>query len=74
MKRQLLRESEKRLNVWCTAKIDVPFGSWAMKGAMAGRAFGKENTGNQDKLALINDFEWLKSEFTKLNNISLGEN
>ena len=73
LKRQLSRESEKRLNVWCTAKIDVPFGTWAMKGAMAGRAFGRENAGNYDKLSLINDFEWLHSEFIKLNKISLGE-
>jgi hypothetical protein len=76
MKRQLSRESETRLNVWCTIGADKPFGVWAIKGANAGRDFGKANLDNQTNLALINDYEWLKIEFSKLsvlNNILLGE-
>jgi hypothetical protein len=76
MKRQLSRESETRLNVWCTTGADKPFGEWAIKGANAGRDFGKANLDNQANLALINDYEWLKTEFSKLlvlNNILLGE-
>jgi hypothetical protein len=62
--------------VWCTVGADKPFGEWAIKGANAGRNFGKANLDNQANLTLINDYEWLKIEFSKLlvlNNILLGE-
>lgn len=76
MKRQLSRESEKRLHIWCTVGADKPFGEWAIKGANAGKDFGRANLDNQANLALINDYGWLKTEFSKLlvlNNILLGE-
>lgn len=65
LKRQLARESSKRLDVWCTAGAESPFGEWAIKGAVAGRAFGIKNIGNQDQLSLINNTDWLKEEFLK---------
>jgi hypothetical protein len=63
LKRQLTRESEKRLNIWCTIGYNQPYGEWAIKGAIAGRKFGKENAGDHVKLSLINNFDWLKLIF-----------
>lgn len=65
LKRQLSRESEKRLNIWCTVGGDKPFGKWAIKGAIAGKDFGHANKHNKSNLALINDTNWIKSEFLK---------
>jgi hypothetical protein len=65
LKRQLARESSKRLDVWCTVGAESPFGEWAIKGAVAGRAFGIKNIGNRDQLSLINNTDWLKEEFLK---------
>lgn len=61
--RQKSDETEQRLDTWCTAGADKPFGDWAIKGAQAGRAYGEANRGNVEALKLINDFDWLKSNF-----------
>jgi len=77
LKRQLTRESNKRLDIWCSVGQDKPYGEWAIKGAIAGRKFGEECAEDHVTLALINDFNWLKSIFTEataLNNSTLGEN
>ena len=76
MKRQLSRESQKRLKVWCSEGKYKPYGEWAIKGAIAGYNYGKTNSGDLEALGLINDFNWLESEFAKvlsLNNILLGD-
>jgi hypothetical protein len=65
LKRQLARESSKRLDIWCTVGAESPFGEWAIKGAVAGREFGIKNIGNRDQLSLINNNDWLKEEFLK---------
>ena len=65
LKRQLTRESSKRLDIWCTVGADKPFGEWAIKGANAGRDFGIRNIGNQKNLLLINNTDWIKEEFLK---------
>jgi hypothetical protein len=56
-------ESLKRLSTWCTIGYDRPYGSYAIKGALAGKAYALVNFENTDKLKLINDFEWLKQRF-----------
>jgi hypothetical protein len=56
-------ESLKRLSTWCTMGYDRPYGSYAIKGALAGKAYALVNFENTDKLKLINDFEWLKQRF-----------
>lgn len=66
LKRQLARESEKRLKIWCTIGIDNRFGEWAIKGANAGKDFGQTNKHNIAKLSLINDLGWIQSEFLKI--------
>ena len=65
MRRQLIRESKQRLDIWCTTGADRPFGDYAINGAMAGKAFGELYVGNQELLSLINDAEWLLSKFNQ---------
>jgi hypothetical protein len=71
LKRQMVRETEKRLDIWCTLGNDKPFGKYAIAGAIAGRKFGEENQGNDKILQKVNDYDWLKSKFNEnvLNNI-----
>jgi len=56
-------ESLERLSVWCSMGKGRPYGSYAVKGALAGKAYALANIENTDKLKLINDFEWLKERF-----------
>ena len=53
-------ETEKRLHIWTTVGGDVPFGKYAIAGAVAGRDFGLSS---ESDLQLINNFEWLKEQF-----------
>jgi hypothetical protein len=71
LKRQQIRETEKRLDIWCTLGEDKPFGKYAIAGAIAGRKFGEENQGNDKMLQKVNDYDWLKTKFNEntLNNI-----
>jgi hypothetical protein len=55
--------SLNRLSTWCNVINDSPYGSYAIKGALAGKAYALVNFENLDKLKLINDFEWLKQRF-----------
>jgi hypothetical protein len=57
---QVDNESEERLHIWTTMGRNVPFGEFAIKGAIAGREFGISSSSN---LRLINDFEWLQERF-----------
>ena len=60
---QVDTETESRLDIWCATGADKPYGEYAISGAKAGRKYGQENAGNIPALALINDYEWLKSQF-----------
>ena len=53
-------ETEKRLHIWTTVGGDVPFGKYAIAGAVAGRDFGLSR---ESDLQLINNFDWLKEQF-----------
>jgi hypothetical protein len=53
-------ETEKRLHIWTTVGGDVPFGKYAIAGAVAGRDFGLSS---ESDLQLINNFDWLKEQF-----------
>lgn len=59
---QVDTETEERLDIWCTV-ANGNYGDYAILGALAGRKYGQENAGNLPALALINNFEWLKSLF-----------
>jgi hypothetical protein len=60
---QIDQETENRLSVWCTEGIEEKFGEYAIAGALAGKSYGEKNAGNTPALNLINDFDWLKSQF-----------
>ena len=65
--RQEDSETEHRLNVWCTKGMDRPYGDFAMDGAQKGRQFGEQN---KDKIKMINDFDWLKTQFEETCSVS----
>ena len=58
--RQNEDETNERLRIWTTVGEDRPFGKCAIKGAIAGREFGLSSKPN---LQLINDFDWLRTQF-----------
>jgi hypothetical protein len=57
--RQNNEETQHRLNVWCTIGNDEN----AIKGALAGKAYGEKNASNKEALFKINDFTWLKDHW-----------
>jgi len=62
--RQKSKETEERLDIWCTVGEDRPFGKYAIIGAKEGREYGSSNKGNFDALKKINDFDWLQERFS----------
>ena len=65
--RQKSKETDTRLHTWCTIGEDRPFGSYAIRGAKAGAAYGARNQDNLETLKKINDFDWLKEQFDATN-------
>ncbi len=61
--RQVDKETENRLLIWCTVGADQPYGEYAIAGALAGRVYGTDHRSNSDALRMINNFEWLKLTF-----------
>jgi len=60
---QVDKETDQRLETWCTKGIEKPLGKFAIAGANEGRKYGKENAGNENALSSINDFDWLQELF-----------
>ena len=58
--RQNEDETIERLRVWTTVGEDRPFGEYAIKGAIAGREYGLSSGVD---IRLINDFDWLRTQF-----------
>lgn len=56
-------QSQNRLDIWCTVGADKPFGEYSIKGALAGKEFGRKYVDNTEMLKKINDWEWLENEF-----------
>ena len=63
--RQKSKETEDRLQIWCTIGKDKLFGEHAVTGAKAGKEYGENNRGDLEALRKINDFDWLKEQFEK---------
>lgn len=61
--RQDSKETEERLEIWCTVGHEKQFGEYAVNGATYGREYGHINKNNQSALKLINDFDWLQFQF-----------
>ena len=53
-------ETLRRLDVWCTTGNDEN----AIKGALAGRAYGEKNASNKEALLKLNDFTWLQDQWS----------
>lgn len=53
-------ETLRRLDIWCTAGNDEN----AIKGALAGRAYGEKNASNKEALLKLNDFTWLQDQWS----------
>ena len=62
--RQNDKETEDRLDAWCSLGTDKPFGKDAIRGAKEGRKYGETHKGNIEALVKINDFDWLKGMFS----------
>ena len=56
-------ETEDRLSTWCSVGADRMYGECALAGALAGKQYGLDYISEPDKLAKINDFEWLLEQF-----------
>ena len=61
--RQKDKETEHRLDTWCTVGEDKPFGKYALQGAKLGRQYGYDNKDNVKALYKINDYAWLQEQF-----------
>lgn len=57
-------ESLSRLERWCILNNAAAYGFHAYIGALAGRNYGEKNASDKEALSLINNFEWLHSQFT----------
>jgi hypothetical protein len=64
IERQYEEETKLRLDTWCSVGVEKPFGTYAIKGAQAGRLYGETNKNNPDALNKINDFNWLQEQFS----------
>ena len=63
--RQKDRETEDRLDIWCTVGEQAEYGEYVLRGAKEGRAYGEENRSDLEALKKINDFEWLQEKFNE---------
>ena len=63
--RQKSKETEERIDIWCTVGADKEFGEYAIEGALAGREYGYKNKDYVEALKKINNFEWLKEQYEK---------
>jgi hypothetical protein len=59
-------KNKEYLNAWCKKGKDEKFGKYCIKGANAGKAYGKNK---KNDMHLINNYEWLKQEFIKSNTV-----
>lgn len=60
----IYKDATDRLDVWCTRGADRPYGDMSIAGAKAGREYGLQNAHNKQAMSLINEYEWMKNEFT----------
>lgn len=59
--RQVDDETQRRLEIWMGYAEDVPHAQWCLIGATEGKAFGEAFRDEPEKLAVINDFDQLRS-------------
>lgn len=66
--RQNDAETENRLSTWCNVGTNAKYGTDTIRGAIAGKKFGKVNKNNLKELANLNDFDWLWNKFNQNDN------
>lgn len=59
-------ETEQRLDAWCSLGSDRPNGLWTIKGAKAGRSYGRAHRDDIDKLRNINNMDWMRGRFDEV--------
>jgi hypothetical protein len=64
--RQKQIETDIRLDAWCSIGADKLYGEYSIKGAIAGREYGRRNIKDIEALKMINNFEWLNQQFKDL--------
>lgn len=57
------KETQHRLDVWCSTGIDRAFGDFCIRGANAGRAFGERFKNDSQIIFKINDMDWMQQRF-----------
>lgn len=62
------KASLDRLQTWCSKGADSFNGEWCLKGANQGRNYGERYYSDNEKLSLINNFDWLKTHYDFLNS------
>ena len=65
--RQVSKETQERLEVWCT----VGDNQYVIDGAKLGREYGQQNKNNLQALRKINDFQWMKEQYDRFYNNSV---
>lgn len=63
---QVDRDTDDRLNAWCTLGYERPFGKSCIMGAKAGRAYGLANRDDINALQKINDHSWLMDRYNEI--------
>lgn len=58
-------ENRQRLHMWQTIGADQPYGPDAIRGAILGTTFGARFSGNTEKMALINNREWMRKTYDR---------
>lgn len=58
-------DNEYRLDIWCSRGKGRPFGEYCIMGANQGKEFGMYYRNDLKSLKKINDFEWLREQFSK---------
>lgn len=56
-------ETKQRLDTWCTFATGI-YAEEAIKGALAGRAYGEKNASDKEALLKLNDFTWLQDQWS----------
>jgi hypothetical protein len=56
-------DSQERLQTWMTKGLSKPNGGYAVLGAKAGNKYALSNSLDTLKIAKINDYAWLHSQF-----------
>jgi hypothetical protein len=65
---QVDKETEERLETWCTVGSDKKHGKDAIAGAVAGKEFGLKYANDTGMLENINNYEWLREQWQNIEN------